>query len=155
MWVTQLSIVDWVHSKTQVLLATLRTQNQTSGRDLLYFGSRTFVAISWMCEKQTSVSPQFYRIWNHFVGCWTANGWITCSRFMGCCDGSAAFAFNKQHFTCSRKLFARHNQTETKRKPRCWSIVWCGQRSHKYKFFTRWVSAAYLWGQRSRDQNDH
>ena len=28
MWVTQLSIVDWIHSKTQVLLATLRTQNQ-------------------------------------------------------------------------------------------------------------------------------
>ena len=28
MRVTQLSIVDWVHSKTQTLLATLRTRNQ-------------------------------------------------------------------------------------------------------------------------------
>ena len=28
MWVTQHSIVDWVHFKTQLLLATLRTQNQ-------------------------------------------------------------------------------------------------------------------------------
>ena len=25
--------------------------------------------------------PQFCRIRNHFVGCWTANGWCTCSRF--------------------------------------------------------------------------
>ena len=75
------------------------------------------------------------------------------SRFMGCGDRSVAF--NKQHFTCSRKLFARHNQTQTKRKPRCWSNIWCGQLSHKHTFFSRWVSAAYLWGQRSRDQNDH
>ena len=28
MWATRLSIVDWVHSKTQTLLATLRIQNQ-------------------------------------------------------------------------------------------------------------------------------
>ena len=47
---------------------------------------------------------------------------------MGCGDRSVAL--NKQHFTCSRKLFARHNQTQTKRKPRCWSIIWCGPHSH-------------------------
>ena len=51
MWVTRLSIVDWVYFKTQTLLATLRTRNQTRGD-----GSRTFVTISWMCKKQTSVS---------------------------------------------------------------------------------------------------
>ena len=56
MWVTQLSIVDWVHSKTQILLATLRTRNQPREGIWCVFGSRTFVAISWMCEKQTSVS---------------------------------------------------------------------------------------------------
>ena len=28
MWVTRLSVVDWVYSKTQTLLATLRTRNQ-------------------------------------------------------------------------------------------------------------------------------
>ena len=28
MWVTRLSIVDWVYSKTQILLTTLRTENQ-------------------------------------------------------------------------------------------------------------------------------
>ena len=56
MWGTRLSIVDWVYSKTQILLATLRTQKSTSGRILCIFGSRTFVTFSWMCKKQTSVS---------------------------------------------------------------------------------------------------
>ena len=42
MWVTRLSIVDWVYSKTQTLFATLRTQNQP--REEYY------------CKKQTSVS---------------------------------------------------------------------------------------------------
>ena len=52
MWVTRLSIVDWVCSKTQILLGTLRTQNQFREES----GSRTFVTISWLCRKQTSVS---------------------------------------------------------------------------------------------------
>ena len=36
MWLTEHNIADWVHSKTQILLATLRTQNQLRG-DLMYF----------------------------------------------------------------------------------------------------------------------
>ena len=28
MWATRLSIVDWVYSRTQILLVTLRTQNR-------------------------------------------------------------------------------------------------------------------------------
>ena len=41
---------------------------------------------------ETNVSiPQIYRIRNHIVGCWTANGWITCSGFMGCGDRSVTF----------------------------------------------------------------
>ena len=55
-WATRLSIVDRVYSKTQILLATLRTQNQLRERILCMFGSRTFVTIRWMCKKQTSVS---------------------------------------------------------------------------------------------------
>ena len=56
MWVTRLRIVDWVYSKTLTLLATLKTRNQPPVRVLCIFGSRTFVSISWMCKKQTSVS---------------------------------------------------------------------------------------------------
>ena len=62
---------------------------------LCIFGSRTFVPISWMCKKQNVSIPQFNRIRNHLIGRWTANGWITCSRFMECGDRSVAF--DKQH----------------------------------------------------------
>ena len=41
MWVTRLSIVDWVYFKTQTLLATLRTRNQPQAGVLCIFGSRT------------------------------------------------------------------------------------------------------------------
>ena len=47
----------------------------TSWEILCIFGSRTFVL--------------------HFAGCWTANGWIICSRFMG--YGDRSVTFNKQH----------------------------------------------------------
>ena len=61
MWATRLSNVDWVYSKTQILLATLRTQNQQGGRRrergiFCLFGKRAFVPIRWMCKKETSVS---------------------------------------------------------------------------------------------------
>ena len=41
-WVTRLSTVDWVYSKTLILLATLRTQNKPRESMLCIFGSRTF-----------------------------------------------------------------------------------------------------------------
>ena len=53
---TRLSIVDWVYSKTQILLVTLKTRNQPQVWVLCIFGSRPFVQISWICKKQTSVS---------------------------------------------------------------------------------------------------
>ena len=55
MWVIQLNTADWVCSKTQILLVTLKIRNQLQG-DFCLFGSRTFVLVSWMCKKQTSVS---------------------------------------------------------------------------------------------------
>ena len=56
MLVTRLSIVDWVYSKTQILLATLRTLNQLQVESHVSSEVETFVPISWMCKKQTSVS---------------------------------------------------------------------------------------------------
>ena len=57
MWETRHSTVDWVCFKTQTLLETLRTQKKSNSRGgLCIFGSRTFVSVSWMCKKQTSVS---------------------------------------------------------------------------------------------------
>ena len=56
MWVTRLSMVDWVFFKTKILLATLRSHNQL-GRCLVYLWKpNIWHPISWMCKKQTSVS---------------------------------------------------------------------------------------------------
>ena len=46
---TRVNIVDWVFSKTQILLAT-------SGGIFCVYGGRTFIPKSCMCKKQTSVS---------------------------------------------------------------------------------------------------
>ena len=56
MWETRLSTVDWVYSKTQTVLATSRTRNQPQEESCIFFGSRKFVLVSWMCKKQKSVS---------------------------------------------------------------------------------------------------
>ena len=57
MWVRRLSIVDWVYFKTQNF-ADVREDsiNIEEVGVLCIFGSRTFVTISWMCRKHTSVS---------------------------------------------------------------------------------------------------
>ena len=55
MWVTRLSIVDCVDSKTQTLLATLRIQNQLR-ESLMYLWKPNICPTGWMGKKQTSVS---------------------------------------------------------------------------------------------------
>ena len=45
----------------------LEDSKSTCGGTLCVFGSHTFVSISWMCKKQTSVSHSFNRIRNHFL----------------------------------------------------------------------------------------
>ena len=57
----------------------LEDSKSTSGRTLCVFGSHTFVAISWMCKKQTSVS----RIRNHLFGRWIEIRRDSRSRFKG------------------------------------------------------------------------
>ena len=41
--------------KTPILQEILKDSKSTSGGTLCVFGSHTFVPISWMCKKQTSV----------------------------------------------------------------------------------------------------
>ena len=56
MWVILHNNADWDCFKTPILREILRIQNPTSGGTSCIFGSCTFVPISWMCKKQTSVS---------------------------------------------------------------------------------------------------
>ena len=56
MWETLQNNVDWDSFKTPILQEISRTQNQPQVDTLCIFGSHSFVPISWMCKKQTSVS---------------------------------------------------------------------------------------------------
>ena len=72
MWETQLSIVDWVYSKTEILLEILKTPNQTREESFV------FSEVERLCKKQTFSVSQFHRIGNYFVGLWFANGRNSC-----------------------------------------------------------------------------
>ena len=56
MWETLLNNADWDCFKTPIFAGDLEDSKSTSGGTLCIFGSHTFVPISWMCKKQTSVS---------------------------------------------------------------------------------------------------
>ena len=56
MWVILLNNAGWDCFKTLTSREILKIQNLLRGGTLCVFGSHTFVPISWMCKKQTSVS---------------------------------------------------------------------------------------------------
>ena len=56
MWVILPNNADWDCFKTPILREILRIQNLLLEEHCAFFGSHTFVPISWMCKKQTSVS---------------------------------------------------------------------------------------------------
>ena len=47
---------DWDCFKTPILQEILRIQNLRRVEHCAFFGSHTFVPISWMCKEQTSIS---------------------------------------------------------------------------------------------------
>ena len=56
MWEILLSNADWDCFQDSDFAGDLEDSKSTSGGTLCVFGSHTFVPISWMCKKQTSVS---------------------------------------------------------------------------------------------------
>ena len=56
MWETLQNNAEWECFMTPILREILRTQNLLLVENYGVFGSHTFVPISWMCKKQTSVS---------------------------------------------------------------------------------------------------
>ena len=84
MWVIRLSLVDWVYFPTLICWRNFEDSNSTSGRIFCIFGTRTFVTISWMCKKQTSVS--FSSAESEIISLDAGlrmDGWTTCSRHLG------------------------------------------------------------------------
>ena len=56
MWVILPNNADWALFQDSDFAGDLEDSKSTSGGTLCIFGSHTFVPISWMCKKQTSVS---------------------------------------------------------------------------------------------------
>ena len=56
MWVILLNNADWDCFKILILREILKIQNPILEERCAFFGSHTFVPISWMCKKQTAVS---------------------------------------------------------------------------------------------------
>ena len=56
MWRILLNNADWDCFKTLTSREILKIQNPLRGEHYVFFGSHTFVPISWMCKKQPSVS---------------------------------------------------------------------------------------------------
>ena len=56
MWETQHNNADFDYFKTLILQETWKTQNQRQEGSCVFSGSHTFVPISWMCKKQSSIS---------------------------------------------------------------------------------------------------
>ena len=56
MWVTLQNNADWDCFKTLILREILRIENPLLEEHFAFFGSHTFVPMSWMCKKQTSLS---------------------------------------------------------------------------------------------------
>ena len=56
MWEILLSNADWDCFRTLILREILKIQNPLLEEHYAFLGSHTFVPISWMCKKQTSVS---------------------------------------------------------------------------------------------------
>ena len=61
----------------------LEDSKSSSGATLCIFLSHTFVPISWMCQKQTSVSHSSTESQNHFLGCRIEVGWDHRTWLMG------------------------------------------------------------------------
>ena len=56
MWVILLNSADWDCFKTLTSRVILKIRNPLLEENCAFFGSHTFVPISWMCKKQTAVS---------------------------------------------------------------------------------------------------
>ena len=83
MWVILQNNADCDYFKTLTLQEILKIQNLRLEEHYVYFGSHTFVPISWMCKKQTCSFSQLNRIWNYLSGHGTEIGRFACSGIMG------------------------------------------------------------------------
>ena len=109
MWETPHNSADWDCFRTPILREGSKS---TSGGTLCIFGSHTFVPISWMCKKQTSVSHSSTEA-EIFSRCRFTDGWNSRSRSLGFGNRSISFLSNSNQQPrrfCAGKLAASQTQ---------------------------------------------
>ena len=106
MWTTRFSIVDWICSKTQALLKTLKTLNQSRGGSCVCSESEHSSPLLGCARKKVSI-PQFYRIRNYFVGYWFKDERTSCSWPMGCDE---SFAFFEKHWSSTERSLSKRKE---------------------------------------------
>ena len=133
--VTRLSIADWVYSKTQMLLVTLRSQNQPRVESNVFLeAERSSQLVECARNKrQYPTVPQNQKSFPWMLDCeWMDYLLLICGMW---CEKCYVLRTVPKHQPTS--------QQETGREiPR--SIVACGRRHHKRKFFSRRVSVVHL-----------
>ena len=117
----------------------------TSGGILCIFGSRSFVLVSWMWQKQTSVSQS------------SAESEIISLDAGLRMDGLLAFDL----WDVVIEVLRSTNKIKSPTNPaasgngcgtgRCWSVVMCGWCHHERTILSRWVSVIHFWRQWSSD----
>ena len=133
----------------------------TSGGILCIFGSHTFVPISGMCKKQTSVSHSSTESEVIFSWCRSTHGWNCRSWSLGFGYRSVAFFFQPTweiQRECAGKPAAWHTIKKTHQDSNSVQRSWIMQRRlcfSKREVFSIWCDALHFWRQWSSDQDDH
>ena len=111
----------------------LEHSKSNSGGVLCFFGSRTFVPVSWMCKKQSSVSHSSTEseiisldAGLRMDGVLALDLWDIVIEVLRSTNNTV-----KPNHDSTRENCARQNtKRKTQKKAQGWSIVWCGSRTH-------------------------
>ena len=146
----RLNIVGRCYFKIQTLQEILKTQKSTSGGVLCIFGSRTFVPISWMCKKQTSVSHNSTESEIVSLDAGLRMDGFTCARLVG--FGCWSAGNDSQNTKTNPSVHTGNPVWKSKAYPRLnerWIRTWI------YQTWIKFLRIVHFRRQRSCHKDDH
>ena len=152
MWETQLNIADWVCSKTQTLLDTLKTRNQPR-ESLVYLRKPNISSPSIGCARNKPTVLQCLKSFLWELDCaWMdcllstfGTWWLRCYVLRTTTARQGRLARGDLCGTGEHSINNHDQHTNWKTKERIWAIVKFGLRTPKHTLFSRWVSVVNFW----------
>ena len=150
---THHSIVDWVCFKIQTWRSWgLKINPQEVC--LAYCWKQNICSNKLDVQETNCCFAQFYRVWNHFSGCWIAYGCVTCLWSLGHSDWSSTFTniyVQPKHTSIQETDSTLHSRAKTQKVKRrqkvdwnekawTWAFVKCGLCAHQHTCFSQWIS---------------